>query len=432
MRRLRLLAATAVAGCLALAGVAPAAAKDTVTMWTFLDPARDSPRDRALKTIIEEFEAANPDIEIRVESQVWFTLAEKFAMAHRSGTAPDIGWVNGENIGLLINSDVAADLRPLVTAGRSDAARADQVVPQAIDWLTQNGKLHAMPIMAISLVLFYRDDLFRAAGIDPATVTTWDAFADAAKAVQLVESGQVRRWGVGLHLSTDKTTMSPAANALMSLQDGRLFGDGCKPMLANDNGVRALAMQDALITRDKVASPESFVYTLDDVVEQFAAGTVAITTAGNSRYGSIAQKATWDTSGLAILPWPSFDGVKPGPQLMSGWFAAVSKDSPRKEAAAKFVAWMTGPEAAVYWTEPGGQVPLYKSVFEKPAFRDAKYDWMRKLAAMWAAAEVWLPADCNAARTFADLNVAAQRVALGDKAPMAALEEAEESTAARQ
>lgn len=434
--RLGVLRSMAVAPCIALAGAllspAPVQAAETVTMWTFLNPDKDSPRDRALRQIIENFEAANPDIDIAVESQLWSTLTEKFVVSHRSGTAPDIGWVVGEAMGLLINSDTAADLAPLITDKWDAAYRDNLVLPQAYDWLTKDGKLHAMPIMAISLVLFYRQDLFAQAGIDIAKVTSWDAFADAAKKVQLEKDGRVERWGTGLHLSTEKTTMSPAANALMSLQGGRLFGENCKAMLANENGVRALEMQNALITEAKVASPESFVYTLDDVIEQFTAGKVAITTAGNSRYGSIAQKASWDPAGLAIMPWPSFDGKAPGPQLLSGWFAAVSKDSPHKAAAAKFVAYMTGPEAAELWTDPGGQVPIYKSVFEQEKFKAPAYDWMRDLAGMWAAAEVWLPPDCNATRTFADLNTASQKVVLGEQAPMDALKAAEQATAARQ
>jgi ABC-type glycerol-3-phosphate transport system substrate-binding protein len=117
---------------------------------------------------------------------------------------------------------------------------------------------------------------------------------------------------------------------------------------------------------------------------------------------------------------------------MSGWFAAISKDSRQKEAAAKFVAYLTGPEAMELWTEPGGLVPLFHSVFEKPQFKDAKYDYLRELAKMWGQSEVWLPAECNAARTFVDLNSATQRVVLGRTAPLKALQEAEAATTSRQ
>ncbi|MGE0798306.1 MAG: ABC transporter substrate-binding protein [Lautropia sp.] len=427
--------AATVTAALALGGLmlpASASAQQTVTMWTFLNPSADSPRDQALKRIIAGFEAANPGIRIRVESQVWFTLAEKFVMAHRSRSAPDIGWVNGENMGLLLNSGVAADLGPLITDRWTDAQRADLVLPQAYAWLKKDGKQHAVPVMALSLVLFYRRDLFERAGIDPASVRTWDDYAAAVGKIQALKPAAGEFWGAGLHLSTDKTTMSFAANALIGAQGGKLFGPDCKPLLANPDGIRAIEMQADLIRKHRVASPESFAYTLDDVIDQFIAGKVATASSGNGRYGNVQQKAAWDVRALDILPWPSFDAKKPGPQLMSGWFAAISRDSRHKDAAAKFVAYMTGPEGMALWTEPGGQVPLFRSVFERPEFKDARYDYLRKLARLWADSEVWLPAECNASRTFVDLNTATQRVILGKVPALDALREAEAATRARQ
>ena len=48
----------------ALAGIAGAAAQTTVTLWTFLDPNKTSPRELALKQMIADFEAKNPAIRI--------------------------------------------------------------------------------------------------------------------------------------------------------------------------------------------------------------------------------------------------------------------------------------------------------------------------------------------------------------------------------
>ena len=434
-RRIRLARRTLAAGMLAapaLLGTKGARAAETLTMWTFLNLSGNTPRDRALKLIVEKFEAQNPEIRVRVESQVWSTLPERFVMAHRAGNAPDIGWVNGENMGLLVNSGVAADLGPLITDRWSPSMRQDLVLPAANEWLKQGGKQHALPIMALSIVMFGRRDLFREAGLDPAGMKTWDDLATYAARMQKSEAGRVERWGVGLALSTDRTSMSFAANALMGSQGGKLFGERCAPLLANEHGVRAVLMEADLIRRHKVASPESFAFTLDDSIEQFIGGRVALTSSGNGRFGNIVDRASWGASELMILPWPSFDATRPGPQYMSGWFAAISRTSRRQEAAARFVDYMCGPEAMEYWTEPGGLVPLYRSVAEKPQFRDARYDWLRGLAAMWAQSEAWLPADCNVARTISDLNRVTQRVVLGNADPMAALREAEATTRARQ
>ena len=62
----------------------PAGAQTNVTMWTFLDPNKTSPREVALKQMIADFEAANPGIKVTVEPQDFAQMPAKFF----SATAP--------------------------------------------------------------------------------------------------------------------------------------------------------------------------------------------------------------------------------------------------------------------------------------------------------------------------------------------------------
>src|SRR5690349_3399799 len=93
-----------------------AAAQTVVTMWTFLDPVKTSGREVALKSMIDAFEKANPTIKVKVEPQVFSELMAKFLAAHNTGSAPDIIWVNTENMGALMKSGAAADLNELITS----------------------------------------------------------------------------------------------------------------------------------------------------------------------------------------------------------------------------------------------------------------------------------------------------------------------------
>ena len=73
--------------------------KVTLTMWTFLDIKKESPREVALRKIIESFHEKNPNIEVIVEPQVWNTMPTKFFMGDSTGDAPDICWINTANPG---------------------------------------------------------------------------------------------------------------------------------------------------------------------------------------------------------------------------------------------------------------------------------------------------------------------------------------------
>ena len=100
-------------------------AQTVVTMWTFLDPAKTSGREVALKNMIDSFEKANPTIKVKVEPQVFSELMAKFLAAHNTGAAPDIIWVNTENMGALMKSGAAADLNELITSKWGSGADAD-------------------------------------------------------------------------------------------------------------------------------------------------------------------------------------------------------------------------------------------------------------------------------------------------------------------
>lgn len=86
---------------------APAPADDggeqTVRMWTFLDPEADNGRAKALKQMIETFEAENPGIKIVVEPQDWEQMTPKFFAAHAAGNAPDIIWCIMDEMGAALD-----------------------------------------------------------------------------------------------------------------------------------------------------------------------------------------------------------------------------------------------------------------------------------------------------------------------------------------
>ena len=50
----------------------------TIAMWTFLDPAGDSPREQALRQIIANFEEKHPNIDVIVEPQDFAIMPSKF------------------------------------------------------------------------------------------------------------------------------------------------------------------------------------------------------------------------------------------------------------------------------------------------------------------------------------------------------------------
>lgn len=425
-----LLGATAASAVMAGA----AFAETTITMWTFLDPAKTGGRDVALATMIDSFEAAHPEIKVQVEPQVWTTLAEKFVLGHGSGDAPDIGWVNAENLGLVLNSGSAADLGSLVTNKWDDARRADMVNPTVLDSVTVDGEIKALPIMAITWVTMYRKDLFEAAGLTKDDIATWDGVTDAAKKLTKDNDGDgnIDVYGLGFGLAQERFSGTPALFASFQANGG-LFAYGCEPLLNNQATADAIAMQAAWISESKVAPQEAIAMTSDDAIEQFTAGRFAMQIIANSRFEKIQSEAVgWDGANLGIAPIPSNVAGESGPHLMTGWFAAIADSSDHQDEAALFIDWMTNAENAALWNIPGGQVPMMRSVAARPEMSESKYSNLQETAALMADSGVFLPGSCNWARTLADFNLATQEVILGNATPMEAVETMQSSTEDRQ
>jgi len=424
--------AAAVAG-LAAPAMVGAQQPSTITMWTFLDPNRPGGRETALKTIIESFERANPTLRIRVEPQVWTTMAERFVLGANARNAPDIAWVNDNNLALLGASNAPADLKPLVDAWPA-ARRADQNLPAAMEAATQNGKLIAMPIMATTFVLMYRRDLLAAAGLTPDALRTWDGVVEAAKAMTRDTNGdgQPDIWGLGLGLGTERFSVTPAVLATISGQ-GALFDERCTARLATAEAARAVQWQADLILRHRVTPREAVAMTSDDAIDQFAAGRYAMQVISNARYDQIQRTAAgWDKADLGLAPIPGWTADKPGPALTTGWFAAAWRASPRVRDAMRFIDHMTSADSMALWNLPGMQVPMLRSLAARPEMQRPENAHLAQIAAFFAQSGFSMPSHCAWGRTLADFNLATQQVVLGQRDAMAAMRIAERASQDRQ
>lgn len=411
-----------------------ALAQTTVTMWTFLDINAEGGRNVALKQIIADFEEANPSIRINVEPQVWSTLAEKFVLGSNAGNAPDIGWVNSENLGFIMNSDAGADLKPLVLDHWSEDQRADFLLNNSLAAVTDGDAVRAIPLMPSTWVLMYRKDLFDAAGLSVEDVSTWQGVTEAAKKLTTDTNGdgQPDVWGIGLGLSQERYSVTPAFLATVD-GNGGIFDDNCIAQFNNDAGRFAVGMQVDWITKDQVTPREALAMSSDDAIDQFAAGRYAMMIVANSRYEQIQRTAAgWDGSQLGIAHVPGVTEDKPGPALLVGWWAVEWAKSPNSEAAAKFISYMSGVEGAKLWNIPGEQIPTYRSIAERREMDDPARAGLRATSDIVVQSGELMPGRCNWGRTQADFNLATQQVVLGQASLDEALRQAEQSTNDRQ
>ncbi|MBX3532595.1 MAG: sugar ABC transporter substrate-binding protein [Rhizobiaceae bacterium] len=421
----RSLLSMALAGAVAgLAGLPQAHAQDTtVRMWTFLNPAGQSPRDLALAQIIANYEQANPGTKVVVEPQAWDQMTPKFLAAHNSGAAPDVIWVVTDFLGDAIKSGSLADLSQYFIKDWTPEQVADRAGPY---WdLTADGdKQYSLFTSRNYISIMYRKDLLAEAGIDPASITTWDGFVEAAKKLTVKDaSGQVTRYGFAHGFSenqADPPLMIPYALG----KGAELFQEDGKANFTTPEAVEGLTFQTDLIKKHGVMAESAVTWTVDDVYEQFASDRAAMIMGASVRVSTLQGQLGKDKVGLML--WPG-SGDKPhSPAVMAGWAVGVWSKSPIAEKAADFVEYMLGPQGDPLWVQVGGQSPgLASTLASMGDFVKQPGNEFLSVVSEGSVNYGWLaPIDYSIGGYRQILNKAAQRVVVNGQDPKAALEEA--------
>src|SRR5437868_5015051 len=174
-RRATLLAAS---GLLVAAGGAMAQPSGNITIWSWNIAAS------SLKATIEGFNKQYPDVKVTVEDLGNDQVYDKSIAGCAAGGEglPDIVTIeNGEAENYWSQfPDCFTDLKTLGYSAEDQAKFPDFKRTE----LEQGGKAYAMPWDSGPVVMFYRRDYYEKAGVDPASVKTWDDFTAAGKKIQ--------------------------------------------------------------------------------------------------------------------------------------------------------------------------------------------------------------------------------------------------------
>ena len=398
-------------------------ASQTVRMWTFLNPSGNSPRDQALAQIIQGFEQQNPDIKVVVEQQVWDQMTPKFMAAASAGNAPDVIWVFPGLLNQAIQAGDLADLNTLFMNSWS-STQVNDIKDAYYNECNVNGKEYCIFASRNYIGILYRKDLFEQAGIDPASIKTWADLKNAATKLEAKDgSGNVTRWGFGQQFSTSQADPQMMVPYTLGEQ-GKLFDSNGNPMWATKAGAAALEFETSLV-KDGATPRKALVSTADDLYTQFSAGKLAMMNGASVRVPKMQQEMGKTKVGFML--WPSTKAGDHAPGVASGWAPAVWSGSKVKEAAGKFLEYMTGPAADKLWVKVGGQIPIHHSTIAAMGdFFSQPSNHYLQVAAEGLTSYAWLPPVSFPVGGYRqDLNQAAQDVLTKNVAPMDALKSAE-------
>ena len=398
----------------------------TVRMWTFLNPeGATSGRNLALRRIIENFEAENPDIRIVVEPQQWDVMTSQFFAAHRAGNAPDIQWVISYDLGSAIEQGALQDLQSLFLDDWTQA-EVDDIDDAFFRWGETDGKNYQITFSRNYFSLIYRKDLFEKHGIS-LPLRSWDGLVQAA--VQLTGVDQatgIDRYGLGQAYGLGKIDPPIFVYDALTHQDDIFHPDG-RANWTTPQMVRALERMSEMVHRYQITPEAAVTYDIEDVYQDFMAGRYAMMTGASVRIPALRAGANFDPSTIELMHYPGDGSGDFGQGMFSGWAVGVWSGSQVKDEAGRFLEYMASSEADELWVLEGGQVPMRKSTIERLSdfFADPANDYLRTTAEGFANYTYVTPTSFTISGWREDMNLAAQEVIMNRVDPRTALQRVE-------
>jgi multiple sugar transport system substrate-binding protein len=218
-----------------------------------------------------------------------------------------------------------------------------------------------MPWYSGGAHLVYNGEVLEAAGIDPATIETWDDLLEACAAIK--ESGAA------------DFCFSPSAKypgnfnynwgSMVQSLGGDFFDEEGNPVFQeSDAALKAFQLIETGVD-EGYFDPAGIALDDYETLIEFGAGTTAFLL--DSTWSATQATRNPDLSGVTeaanIMLVPGGDGVRSGSWLYAGGLGLM-KNSEHKEEAKQFLTYLTNEEAQKHHAIEGANMPTRVALFE--------------------------------------------------------------------
>ncbi len=277
----------------------------------------------ATKKIVDDWNAANPKIQIKLVQGSWDNVHDQLVTQFQGKTAPDIIHDAADDILGFAQQGYLADLSPYlapdVKSGVSDGVWKS---------VTVNGKVIAAPTLLQTYVVFANSKAMADGGVEAPSGDTmsWDDFQMMAK--KLTKGG---KYGVGWSLKSPTATMM---NLALNF-GGTYFDTSSDPakITVGDSEMQVPTRIHSMAFDDKSIDPTSMTQSGSDVLPAFYAGKFALMVAGDYVAQQISEQAPAGFSWQVLPPLAGTSADQAAdPQTLS-----VSADSKHPKEATEFI-----------------------------------------------------------------------------------------------
>jgi multiple sugar transport system substrate-binding protein len=358
-RRSILVSATAGAG-LALAGCDVGGSKaDSGTQGSgtgkitalFMQQAGYSEDD--IRAMTADFTKANPNITVEPTFVAYEALHDKIVAAAAAGTYDvvliDVIWP-AEFGSKKIVTDVTADF---------PAAWKSDMLGGALATASYQNKYYGVPWILDTKYFYYNTDMLSRAGVDPASLSTWDGVLTAARALKdkkIVDFPLIWSWKQAEALVCDYTQLLGAFGGKFLSDDGK--------SIAFDSGGGLQALEWMKSTIDAGLTNKNSLESLEeDVRKIFSDGQAAMALNWTYMFNA-ANDPTQSKVGGKVGVTTTPKGTADNPGVNGSMALCVSSGSKNQKAAFTYISYLTSAEVQNKYAK--SSLPCWSKSYDDP------------------------------------------------------------------
>lgn len=291
----------------------------TLNYWGFED-------ERVIKPVLQNYQAENPNVKVVYTVQNLLNYRTRVQTQMRNGVGPDIFELHNSWLGMF--------LPDLSKAPKNIFSESDYKIafyPVAFATLVSNSNVLAVPLSLDGLVMFYNEDILKAAGLG--VPQNWQDFISIATTVTVKnQQGVIQTSGAALGLTANIDYWSEILGLLFIQQPKVNLTSPASP-----EGAEVLKFYTSFVIDPKIKTWDN---TLPASTQQFIDGRLAFYFAPASQIGVV--KSQNPNLNFKTAPVPQL----PGKQSAWGsfWAGGVSKYSSKTQESWEFLKYLTSEE----------------------------------------------------------------------------------------
>jgi multiple sugar transport system substrate-binding protein len=330
----------------------------TVWMKKQLLPAQNE----AIKDRIEDFGEQN-DVKVRVETIAYEDFLPKWSAALQSGDVPDVSYFGYQEVGQFFSQGVLDDVSDVVR----NVEQANGPLSGALKKpVTFKGKQYGVPLWAEAQALYYRTDLFEAAGLTKPP-GSWEDFR--AYAQNLTGKGA---FGAGIGYGKGNSDAEFFSRAV-AWSYGGSFDASSQDAAGTEQGTQDAAnlIRDVIAT-DKSAPSDSVGWDDAGNNRSYLGGQSAMVFNTGSLLATVKTQNPdlYGKTAVATFPAGPKGAISPGIANNLGIFTG----SKNKDGARDLIAHLLAKDWYQGWTDKGAplNIPVYDDLRKGAVWQDEK------------------------------------------------------------